>query len=535
MRVLAALVILGACTVGEAPPEATPSPEPGPVEQPGEPGVEPDAGGGLDAATLLEQAREAYAGSRLEEALERAGEVMSRHGGTAEAAEARWLAARASFALERYEEAEELAESYARSAPSGSEAGEDAEALAALAEDAMAEPTDAPTVIGAVLPRSGSRVLVRYGDYLLEGMELAVDEAERRQGRAIDLVVVDDGGGTQTREAVERLERMGALAIVGPLLPQQMGVAASARQDPRLVLISPTVPDVPQGSEVYALNTGDRRGARELGRYAAEAGLRRAAFLYARTPEFEGKVRSFAAEFEARGGQIRTMVPYDSGTTTFGDHMEEILSAVRSSGAGMVRLEGDTVWADTGGLGRRARAAGAAVPFALFVAAPHRDVPKIAPQVAFYGLDSAGVQVFGDEAWASPEVRRVVPDRDLEGVIAASPFPPERAQSSADPEFVRLYEGTYRRSLDNPLPALGYDAANLVVQALPNRRLSAEALSRRFELLAGIRGATGLLSVRGHQVVREPYLVRIRGGELEPAPYPWELELPVPAAGGGTP
>ncbi|NIP82103.1 MAG: hypothetical protein GWM90_23930, partial [Gemmatimonadetes bacterium] len=71
-------------------------------------------------------------------------------------------------------------------------------------------------------------------------------------------------------------------------------------------------------------------------------------------------------------------------------------------------------------------------PFALYVAAPRQDVPKIAPQVAFYGLDSAGVQVFGDEAWASAEVRRVVPARDLEGVIASSHFPPDRAATTAD-------------------------------------------------------------------------------------------------------
>jgi len=148
--------------------------------------------------------------------------------------------------------------------------------------------------------------------------------------------------------------------------------------------------------------------------------------------------------------------------------------------------------------------------------------------VAFYGLDSAGVQVFGDEAWANAEVRRVVPARDLEGVIAASYFPPDRASSATDPAFVELYEARYRKSLDNLLPALGYDAANLVLQALPNRLYSPDALALRFGFLTGIRGATGMLSVRGGEIIRTPYVVTLRGGRLEPAPHPWEYEMPVP-------
>ncbi|NIP82650.1 MAG: hypothetical protein GWM90_26895 [Gemmatimonadetes bacterium] len=528
-----AILILG-CTVGESPPER-PVPPGGEAvpETPGEPGPAPGATPDATSAELLGEARAAYDASELEEALELAGRVIAQYGGSAPATEAAWVAARAAFALGRYDEARDLAASYADAQPSRSAEAEAAEAVVELAEDALEEPSSAPPVVGVVLPRSGSRVLVRYADYLLQGIELAVQEVERRQGRPIELVVMDDAGGTLTQAAVEDLERRGALAIIGPLLPQQLAAAAGARRDPALVLVSPTIPESPGWSETYSVNTGDVRAAGELGRYAADAGLTQAAFLYARSREFERKAQAFAAAFEDRGGRIRTMVPYDSGTTTFGSHMEDILAAVRPGArGGMVRLEGDSIWVETqeaGGTG-----SGTQQPFALFVAAPPQDVPKIAPQVSFYGLDSAGVQVFGDEAWATPQVRRVVPDRDLEGAIVASRFPPERAGASADPEFVRLYEGLYRRSLDNPLPALGYDAANLVLQALPNRRLSPSAVARRFGLLAGIRGATGMLSVRASQVVRTPYLVQIRGGKLAPAPYPWELELPQPGTRVGS-
>ncbi|NIP82104.1 MAG: hypothetical protein GWM90_23935, partial [Gemmatimonadetes bacterium] len=43
---------------------------------------------------------------------------------------------------------------------------------------------------------------------------------------------------------------------------------------------------------------------------------------------YERKAEAFAVEFETLGGEVRTMVPYDSGTTTFGPHMDRILGAV---------------------------------------------------------------------------------------------------------------------------------------------------------------------------------------------------------------
>lgn len=518
-----ALVVLLACTVGETPP-GTPSPGPGDVPAPGAPGGEP-GGGDVEesalASELLGRSRLAYEAAQVEEARRLARQVLSDYPGTASAAQARWVAARAAFALGRYSEARELALEFAGGQPSGSSHAAEARSLAELASDALETPA-AVTVVGAVLPRSGPRVLVAYADWLLEGIRLAVAEAERTQNRRIELVIADDGGGARLQEAVREVERQGAVAVVGPLLAEQIGAAAGARTNGRLVLVSPTATETPISSESYSLNSSDARGAQELGRYAAEVGLGQAAVLYPRIAEFERKAQAFTVEYEAAGGQVRAFVPYDSGTTTFASHMQQILAAVAPVDYLAGTPFGDTVSASPDS------ASAVQQPFALFVAAPERDVPQIAPQVSFYGLDSAGVQLFGDEAWASATVRRVVPARDLESVIAASRFPPDRAGAPWDPAFVAAYEERYRKSLDNQLPALGYDAANLIMQALPNRLLNPDALAFRFRLLAGIRGATGMLSVRANRVVRAPYLVIIRNGELAPAPYPWEYELPVP-------
>lgn len=529
------VVLLGmfpACTVGETPPSGEPAPPA--AERPEEPAegqpAAPGPGADAEAADLVERALNAYETADVEESLELSQRVLREFPETGAARSAAWVAARSAFALGRYQVALELSEV---AAGAGGQVADEARDLSDLAQDALASPGDEPVIMGAVLPRTGSEMMVRYADWLLEGIELAVAEAETREGRAIELVVADDAGGTRTREAVAEVERRGAVAIIGPMLPEQVEEAANARSTPRLVLVSPTVPEDPTLPHVYSVNSGDTRGAREMGRYAAEAGVRYAALLYPRWTVYDQKAQAFAEEFEAAGGEIRASVPYDSGTTTFSDQMERILDAVPASllGRDTASLSAAPTADDS-----LARPSGQE-PFALFVAAPAAEIRQIAPQVAYYGLDAAGVQILGDEAWASGLVRRVVSAGDLEGVIAASRFMPERADGVADPDFIERYEQALRRSLENELPALGYDAANLVLQALPRRLLNPESVAMRFSLLAGLRGATGTFSVRSDRVIRTPYLVMIQDGDLVPAPLPREYRPPTgePAAPSGAP
>jgi hypothetical protein len=500
------LALAVGCGVGEARPEVSlpgPAVEPPPAERPDRPAV-PAAEAERRASDLAGRAAVAYEAAELTTALELAQEAVALYPGAPSSVDALWVAARAAFSLERYGEAAELAAAYEARQARNSDAARSAASLRELAADAQQAAGHPVPVIGAILPRTGSQVMVQYGDWVLEGIQLAVREAERRQGRAIDLRVADDGGGMRTAQAMAELERAGAVAVVGPLFPEQLPDAAAGRTNPQLVIVSPTIPEAPaHWSRVYSVVGGDTRGAAELGRYAAQMGLRQAAILHARGAEYYRRAQAFAAEFEAGGGRVATTVSYESGTTTFAPHMRQILAAV--------------------GGGSRGDGPG----FGLFMAAPDRDIPQIAPQVGFYGLDEAGVQVFGDGAWASTSVRRVVPNRDLEGIIVASALPSGRAEALADPDFVALFEQTYRRSLNNQLPALGYDAAYVLLQALPNRLVTPEATARRFDFLSSIHGATGTLSVRAGGLVRTPHLMVIRNGVLAPAPRPREA---VPAS-----
>ncbi len=584
------------CRVGEAP---APRPEPGPVA---DSVVAPVTE--RTAAELLEEGGRAYEIADAARALALAEQVLAEYPETDAATAALWLAARASYAVGDYDGAAGYAYRYGGRFTETSPEAREALRLAFDAEDAAAEalpPGPAP-VVGAILPRSGSAVMRRYGDWVLEGVELAVEEYEARMGREVELVVLDDSAQPgRAAELARELERRGAVAILGPLLDYALAAAAHARFDRDLVVVSPTATTAPPGQpKAFALNAGDTRGAQALATLVWDLGFDRAAVVYPQRPTYRRKAGAFEVEFEALGGDILTTAPYDSGTTTFAgplrtvlhtasppvdtlrpfrvvvdsfpgqhDSLWAVLRARRLMGARPEPgLQADSPWLapaipdtipadtlgllDTVGFGLRLgddfeplepwpppdttlpdslvddTVTYRMAPWALFVPAPTRDIRQIAPQMEFYGLDTAGVQVFGDMSWTSPEVLRLVDARALEGVLAASPLDPAEGRQGVAVDFVERYEAAYRRTLSNPLPALGYDAASLVLAALPRRDATVKDVALRFSFVAGLRGATGVFSVYGNDIVRSPYLVTIRGGRLVPAPAPFEYEMPVP-------
>lgn len=360
-------------------------------------------------------------------------------------------------------------------------------------------PPAARAVIGAIVPQTGPAVLRQYADLVLEGVRLALEKSGGA-GPAPELVVLDDGGDPEKDPAlIKELERRGAVAVVGPLLSGGVASAARARSDTSLVLISPTASELPPGlPNVYSLNVGDLEGAEALAQYAVRNGMPKVALLHPNTDEFDRQARAFASALQRAGGSVAADVPYDSGMTTF----RAPLRTVAGSGAR-----------------------------AVYVAAPERDVRQLAPQLAYYGVTGKGIDVLGAEAWTSDDVLRLVTPRYLNGVVASTPLVRTSPQVGWQ-EFVQLYEQTYRHSLDNPFPALGWDAARLILRALHDGRGRAADVARRLASEADVRGATGVFAVEGGVLVRRPFVVRIDERKLVPLVSPG-ASATGPGAGAG--
>jgi ABC-type branched-subunit amino acid transport system substrate-binding protein len=332
-------------------------------------------------------------------------------------------------------------------------------------------------VVGVIVPQTGPAYMRQYGELVLEGVRLAVQQ-QGAGGRKVELAVLDDAGDTsRDAELVRTLEQRGAIAIIGPLLSGGVDHAAAARRDSALVVISPTASQVAVARNAYSLNEDDVNGATALAVYARSAGLTRVATLHSRSPDVARQAHVFADEARRIGLNVVSEIPYDSGTTTFAKQIHTLV---------------------------------AAKPQAVFIPASERDVKQIAPQLSYYGL---AAQVLGGETWTGDEMLRTMDPKDLNGVIATTPL--LRSQDPAWKTFVDGYESTYRHTLDNPYPALGYDAARIVLST-PGGRVHARDVSRKISTLRDFRGATGVLSVKDGKVSRTPLIVRIDNRALVP-------------------
>jgi ABC-type branched-subunit amino acid transport system substrate-binding protein len=339
-----------------------------------------------------------------------------------------------------------------------------------------------PVLLGAILPQSGaSPGLLEYGQWVLEGIQVAVEEYEGGLRRAIRLEVVDHEGSTEgSREAVGRLEEEGVLGIVGPLSQENFAESVRARRT-GVPLISPFAPlPVQDATGALSLSGPDPSGAEVLARYAWDLGLERIAILRPRTEGARIEAESFQEAFEQAGGTVARGVAYDSGATFFQAEFEQV---------------------------------GSVFPDGLFLPLPPRDIQLLAPQFTYYGLDTLGIQLLGTEGWTEEEIVQTVDSRHTDGVIAST----TRLSQDETEEFRRFrlrYEALFQKSLRSDTPAYGYDAAILLLEGLRTSPRSAEELLRAMGQIRDLPGATGHLTIEGDRIRRVPQLVRIQNHEM---------------------
>ncbi len=342
-------------------------------------------------------------------------------------------------------------------------------------------------IIGAILPLSGP--LAAYGRLAEEGIRLAVEEYNRRHLDEITLIIRDDADrfdrdGELTRE----LERLGAVAIVGPLRSEGLEAAARGRRDRNLLIVSPTAPEnFSFERNTFSLwSTTERvtRGARALASFAVrDLQLYRFGVLYPNTQEGRVQFAAFADAVRAWGGEVAASMAYEDSATTF----EAPLTFLRM-----------------------------AHPQAIYAPAHSVDnVIQLAPQFSYYRL--RGVQVLGDAEWSDPKVLRLVEPRFINGTIIST-FLHRSSPTVRWPEFVELYERSYRKGLqDSLVPALAYDATRLIVAALPWGYPRRSAVARSFREIRSLPGATGVFSVEEGAIIRRPFLLQFKDRELVPA------------------
>ena len=331
------------------------------------------------------------------------------------------------------------------------------------------------TRIGAILPTSGSPSLRQFADGIQEGIRVALQMFGQAEGirAATELVIQDSGGDiVGARIAFSAMEASEVLGVIGPLQEGALSEVAGRVQRP-LAVISPTSPVVPEGSTgVYSLSSADPGAARALARYAISSDLYTAVVVYPESSDGAYEARAFSEAFQSSGGLILGEISYPTGATFFEEQL---------------------------------RQAEALLPDVLVLPLPARDVELIAPQVTFYGLDSLEIRILGTNGWGEEAMLSRVDTRHTNGVVTASPQPAE-GELEGYLRFVEAYESFYQRTLPDLVPALGYDAAALLLEAIRRGASTPGNLLETLETMPGFSGATGRLFVDDGRVVRDHFV-----------------------------
>jgi ABC-type branched-subunit amino acid transport system substrate-binding protein len=340
-----------------------------------------------------------------------------------------------------------------------------------------------PLRIGVIVSQTGPDVLRQYAQPIIDGVRIAADEHTRNGGHRIDVVVRNDSGkATAAASIMREMDAGGVIGVIGPLFEAGVKSAAAARTTDDIVIVSPMLNAPVAYARTFALNREDSAGAVLLGRYAASLG-RRVGVLHDGAGMHATDAAAFSRACVAAGCAAPVDVAYKPGTTTFAAHIRRLRDA---------RVQ------------------------VLFLPLSARDIQQVLPQLGYYGLD--GVQVLGGEAWTNDALRRALPAALTEGLIASTVLP-RNNPSVGWSDFETAYQQTYRRSLASPIPALGYDAARLLLRDVPRGRVTRGDVARNMARIGEMKGATGILRTAPGAISRKPFLVRLRSGVWEPVVF----------------
>jgi hypothetical protein len=361
--------------------------------------------------------------------------------------------------------------------------------------------------IAAVLPQGGPPGLAEFARLVAEGIEVA---AATVLGEPYQVTVVprdSQGDPSMAAGLVLELESEGFAGAVGFLEDEMLLAAGPARQR-ALPIVSPTARSASLAGEgVYSLEGPDPEAAAMLARYSASRAHQRVAIILPETQTANEEAAAFEAEAERLGVLVVGRYPYTPQATFFESQILGAQAALRAAEIAALGLAPeDTLRVEM------------LEPVAIFLPIPPEDVEYVAPQLAHFALDTLAIEVMGTTGWTDPQVLQILEPRYLDGVVATATVGTNGAGSPGLARFREAYEQHFQRTLVSPTPAIGYDAALLLLEALRPGRLRPEDIRLSFEALSEVEGATGIFSVANDRIVRRTELVRIDGRELVPVP-----------------
>jgi branched-chain amino acid transport system substrate-binding protein len=338
--------------------------------------------------------------------------------------------------------------------------------------------------IGLVLPLSGE--LQKFGESVLDGAMLKIEEYNRESGGKVTPVIYDTKGeSVEAGKIIQRLSAEGAGAAIGPLTSEETAVASAALSCRDLPLIAPAASQgglTDLSSTCFQLQPSlDWQGYRMAEYAVRKLGFDTAAVITLTSPDNLRMAQAFADRFKELGGVILGVEYIRLKETDFGSlifDLKAMASGNMSGSLTYINEKGDTLEPKE-------------VPVNLeciYIPAEAAQLQLLLPQINFYNLQTT---YLGGEGWGDKDVYQ------LGGAVTKSSYFTSGRIDSDLNEYLQTFRRNFKtRYGQEPghLEALGYDAAALVCRALSSGHFSRIEIKHYLETMTDYVGPSGAVS-----------------------------------------
>ena len=343
--------------------------------------------------------------------------------------------------------------------------------------------------VGANFELTGN--VANYGNATLEGLQLAIDEANEAggiNGKKIELVSVDDK--SEAAESINAATKLisddDVKVIVGPATTGLVLAETQTATDAKVPIIAPcatspeaTVENGKVKPYVFRSCFIDPQQGEVMATFAAKELKAKTAVIYVdNSSDYSknlGKV--FKEKFEAAGGKVV---------------MEEaFLQKDQDFKATLTKLK--TANADV-----------------MFVPAYYEEVGKIVKQAREMGINSA---ILGTDGWDDTKVVDIAGADALNNTFFSTHYSEKDAEVQG---FIEAYKKKYNHA-PNVFAALGYDAGKMLVDALKRAGSSdTEKIREALEATKDLKVGTGTISMdKNHNPIKTAVILEMKNGEKE--------------------
>lgn len=330
-----------------------------------------------------------------------------------------------------------------------------------------------------------------FGESTDKGIRLAIKEINAAggiNGRPVELITYDTKGdsGEAGRVVTRLVTNDKVAAVLGEVASSRSMAGGAVCQQYKVPMISPSSTNlgVTRGRDyVFRVCFTDDFQTYGIAKFLHDdLKLTKAAILYDQSQAYSKGVRDdFTKAFKSMSGEVVADQAYSGGDTDYSAQ----LNAIKATGAEILMVPG--YYTEGGNIAIQARKAGLTIP------------------------------LIGGDGWDSSELGKIA-GKDIEGSYYSNHSAPDQPEMKS---FISKFKAEYGAATPDALAGLGYDAANLLFDAMKrSKSLEGKDLKTAIAATKDFPGVTGKISIDENRNAKKALVIvkmKREGDEVMPS------------------